>query len=134
MSTPKHKHLTYEDRFVIQEFLNLNHTFTSIGNRLNKDRRCIAKEVHKHRILRPARAKKDTDCLKTSRAPYVCNGCPSKVNCRKTQYRYDAAIAHSEYEITLRKERSHLKITKEQVAAINDVIAPLMIEKHPTDI
>ena len=48
--------------------------------------------------------------------------------------RYDAAIAHSEYEITLRKERSHLKITKEQVAAINDVIAPLMIEKHPTDI
>ena len=72
MSTPKHKHLTYEDRFVIQEFLNLNHSFTSIGNRLSKDRRCIAKEVYKHRVLRPARVKKDPDCFKTSRAPYVC--------------------------------------------------------------
>ncbi len=130
MSTPKHKHLTYEDRFVIQEFLNLNHTFTSISFRLDKDRRCIAKEVYKHRVLRPARVKKDPDCPKTSKAPYVCNGCPSKDNCRKTQYRYDAAIAHSEYEITLRRERAHLKITKDQVAAINDVIAPLMIEKH----
>ena len=130
MSTPKHKHLTYEDRFVIQEFLNLNHTFTAISDRLDKDRRCIAKEVYKHRVLRPARAKKDPDCPKTSKAPYVCNGCSSKDNCRKTQYRYDAAIANSEYEITLRRERSHLKITKDQVAAINDVIAPLMIEKH----
>ena len=130
MSTPKHKHLKYEDRFVIQEFLNLNHSFTAIATRLGKDRRCIAKEIYKHRILKPARVKKEPDCPKTSKPPYVCNGCSSKDRCQKNQYRYDASVAQNEYDITLRKERSHLKITKDQVAAINDVIAPLMIDKH----
>lgn len=130
MSTPKHKHLKYEDRFVIQEFLNLDHTFSDIAVRIGKDRRCVSKEVLKHRILKPARSKKNPDCPKTQKPPYVCNGCRSKERCQKNQYRYDAAVAQSEYEITLRRERSHLKITKDQVAAINDVIAPLMIEKH----
>ena len=130
MSTPKHKHLKYEDRFVIQEFLNLNHTFSAIAIRIDKDRRCVAKEVYKHRILRPARVKKDPDCPKTVKPPYVCNGCASKDRCQKNQYRYDAAVAQNEYDITLRKERSHLKVSKDQIAAINDVIAPLMIEKH----
>lgn len=130
MSTPKHKHLKYEDRFVIQEFLNLNHTFTAIAIRIDKDRRCVSKEVLKHRILKPARAKRDPDCPKTAKSPYVCNGCDSKDRCQKNQYRYDAAVAQSEYEITLRRERSHLKISKDQIVAINDVIAPLMIEKH----
>lgn len=64
MSTPKHKHLKYEDRFVIQEFLNLNHSFTAIATRLGKDRRCIAKEIYKHRILKPAKVKKEPDCPK----------------------------------------------------------------------
>lgn len=130
MRTPKHKHLKYEDRFVIQEFLNLNHSFTDISIRIGKNRRCVSKEVFKHRILKPARVKRNPDCPKTEKPPYVCNGCTSKDNCRKNQYRYDAAIAQSEYEITLRRERSHLKISKDQIAAINDVIAPLMIEKH----
>ena len=130
MSTPKHKHLKYEDRFVIQEFLNLNHTFTAIAIRIDKDRRCVSKEVLKHRILKPARAKRDPDCPKTAKPPYVCNGCDSKDRCQKNQYRYDAAVAQSEYEITLRRERSHLKISKDQIVTINDVIAPLMIEKH----
>lgn len=130
MRTPKHKHLKYEDRFVIQEFLNLNHSFTDISIRIGKNRRCVSKEVFKHRILKPARVKRNPDCPKTEKPPYVCNGCTFKDNCRKNQYRYDAAIAQSEYEITLRRERSHLKISKDQIAAINDVIAPLMIEKH----
>lgn len=130
MSTLKHKHLKYEDRFVIQEFLSLNHTFTAIAIRIDKDRRCVSKEVLKHRILKPARAKRDPDCPKTAKPPYVCNGCDSKDRCQKNQYRYDAAVAQSEYEITLRRERSHLKISKDQIVAINDVIAPLMIEKH----
>lgn len=130
MSTPKHKHLKYEDRFVIQEFLNLNHSFTAISIRIDKDRKRISKEVYKLRILKPARVKRDPDCPKTQKPPYVCNGCELKNRCQKNQYRYDAAVAQSEYEITLRREHSHLKITKDQVAAINDVIAPLMIDKH----
>lgn len=130
MSSPKYKHLKYEDRFVIQEFLAMNHNFTQIANRLNKDRRTIAKEILNHRFLKRGTAKRNPGCPLRDKPPYVCNGCKNRTSCRRDQYLYDAAVAHNEYQKTLRQERSHLKISKEQVAAINDVISPLMIEKH----
>lgn len=47
MSTPKYKHLSFEDRCTIQEFLNYGYNFTQIANRLHKDRTTISKEVLK---------------------------------------------------------------------------------------
>ena len=43
MSTPKYKHFSFEDRCVIEEFLNHNYNFTQISNRLNKNRTSISK-------------------------------------------------------------------------------------------
>ncbi|MDO4618972.1 MAG: IS30 family transposase [Clostridia bacterium] len=130
MSTPKYKHLKYEDRYVIQEFLAFRYSFTAIANRIGKDRRAVSKEVYKHRFLKPGRNKHKLDCPKLSKPPYVCNGCPDKAKCLMDQYIYDASIAHNEYEKTLRQQRSSLHISKESIAAINDTIAPLMIHKH----
>ncbi len=49
MLTPKYKHLSFEDRCTIQEFLNYGYNFSQIANRLGKDRRTISKEVfHQH--------------------------------------------------------------------------------------
>ena len=50
MSTPKYKHLSFEDRCTIQEFLNHGYNFTQIANRLGKDRTTISKEILNHRI------------------------------------------------------------------------------------
>ena len=130
MSTPKYKHLKFEDRYVIQEFLNFNYSFTAIGNRIKKDRRAISKEVLKHRFLKAGRNKNKLDCDKLEKPPYVCNGCSRKTSCNFNQYIYEASIAHNEYQKTLRQERSKLHISKESIAAINDTIAPLMIHKH----
>lgn len=52
MITPKYKHFKFEDRYIIQEFLNFNYSFTAIATRLGKDRRAISKEVFKHRFLK----------------------------------------------------------------------------------
>lgn len=130
MTTPKYKHLKFEDRYVIQEFLKFNYSFTAIGNRLGKDRRAISKEVLKHRFLKPGRNKNKLDCSLLNKPPYVCNGCSLKASCLKNQYIYEASIAQNEYEKTLRQQRSQLHISKESIAAINDTIAPLMIHKH----
>lgn len=130
MATLRYKHLRYEDRLVIQEFLNYGYSFTAISNRIHKDRRTISKEVLKHRFIKLNTAKLKKDCTLVSKAPYVCNGCSKRNDCRLIQYRYDATIAHNEYIKTLKDERSVLKVTKEQIAAINDVIAPLMINNH----
>lgn len=130
MTTPKYKHLKFEDRYVIQEFLKFNYSFTAIANRLNKDRRAISKEILKHRFLKTGLNKVKLDCPILLKPPYVCNGCSNKIGCKQNQYIYEASIAQNEYQKTLHQERSKLHISKSSIAAINDVIAPLMIHKH----
>ena len=128
MKAKKYKHLSFEDRCTIEEFLNFNYNFTKIANRLGKDRTTISHEVKKHRFLRDG--KNDSFCCFEDIPPYVCNGC-SKLNyCKKSRYTYNHAIAYNEYKKTLINQRSHLKVSLQQIANINDVISPLMIHKH----
>lgn len=126
----KHKHLTYKDRSIIQEFLTYGHSFTTIGKRIHKDRTTIAKEVKHHRFIRYSSGRRSVVCNKLSKAPYVCNGCNLLVTCRQPKYLYDAAVADHEYRSTLSSTRSRLRLTKSQIADINEVISPLMIHKH----
>ena len=129
MKAKKYKHLTFEDRCVIEEFLNHGYNFTQIANRLSKNRTTIAKEVYKHRFLRGTASDKRPCCFESKR-PYVCNYCNEINRCKKQKYTYNAHIAYNEYKQTLISEREHLNITKEQIASINEIIAPLMIYKN----
>ena len=129
MSTPKYKHLSFEDRCVIEEYLNRGYSFSKIALRLGKDRTSISKEVLKHRFLR-GNALPDRPCCFENKFPYVCNGCEKFNSCKKQKYSYQAHIAFNEYKQTLISERSHLNITKDQIASINEVISPLMIYKN----
>ena len=130
VSTPKYKHLSFEDRCTIQEFLNYGYNFTQIANRLGKCRSTISKEVYRNRFLRKRTDSNNIFCSNTSKPPYVCNGCPNFNSCRKQRYSYDASVAYNNYKFTLKNLRSSVKITKHQIASINDVISPLMIHKH----
>lgn len=114
MTTLKNKHLSFEDRCIIQEFLDYGYSFTQIGARLHKDRTTIAKEVLHHRFLKGS---SNVVCPLTDKAPYVCNCCNKKTRCKKQQYRYEASIAHNEYKKVLSETRAVVKVTKEQVAA-----------------
>lgn len=130
MKNLKFKHLSLEDRYAIQEYLNLGFTFTAIENMIGKSRRTISKEVFKHRIFRSKLASDLIPCPLTSKPPYVCNACSKKASCKKIKYTYDASSAHNDYLNVLINTRANLKISKEQIADINDFIAPLMIHKH----
>ena len=129
MKAKKYKHLSFEDRCTIEQFLNNNFNFTQIGNRLSKDRTTISDEVKKHRFLKGEKIENKPCCFE-SKPPYVCNACKKLGSCSHTKYLYSHAIAYNEYKQTLINQRAHLKITKEQIAAINNVISPLMIFKH----
>lgn len=126
----KNKHLSFEDRCVIEEFLNYHYNFTQIANRLHKDRTTIARDVKKHRFLRQSSYSNNQPCCFESKPPYVCNGCKKFNYCRKLRYSYSHDIAFNEYKKTLIKERSHLKVSKDEIVAINDIVSPLMIHKH----
>ena len=127
MKAKKYKHLTFEDRCTIEEFLNYGYNFTQIGNRIHKDRTTISDEIKKHRLLRNDST---IPCPKTSKPPYVCNNCDKKNHCNKMKYTYNHEIAFNDYKKCLINTRSHLKVTKEEIANINDIISPLMIHKH----
>lgn len=124
------KHLSFEDRCTIEDFLNYGYSFSKIANRLHKDRTTIARDVKKHRFLRATNNCNNQPCCFDSKPPYVCNGCPKFNYCRKIRYSYSHDIAYNEYKKNLIQHRSHLRITKEEIATINDVISPLMIHKH----
>lgn len=126
----KNKHLSYEDRCTIEDMLNYGYNFTQISKRLSKDRTTIARDIKKHRFLRETAYCNHKPSCYESKPPYVCNGCKKFSNCRKTRYSYSHDIAYNEYKQTLIKQRSFVQITKEQIVAINDIIAPLMVEKH----
>lgn len=130
MKAIKYKHLSFEDRCTIEEFLNHNFNFTQIANRIGKNRRTISIDVKKHRYLRTTASCNNQPCCFESKPPYVCNGCPKFNNCRRIRYSYSHDVAYNEYKQNLINTRSNLRITKEQIASINDVIAPLMTEKH----
>lgn len=126
----KYMHLTFKDRCVIQEFLTYGYSFSALARRIHKDRTTISKEVRSHRFVKPYGKRKEVICQKLEKSPYVCNGCPSLTTCHQCKWIYDAAVADREYRHNLSLARSNLKVTKEQVAAINEIISPLMIHKH----
>ena len=130
MKAKKYKHLSFEDRCTIEEFLNYGYNFSQIANRIGKDRTTISDEIKKHRFLRTSSKCNNIPCCFESKPPYVCNGCSKFNSCRRIRYSYSHDVAYNEYHKNLVKSRSHLKITKEEIASINDVIAPLMIHKH----
>lgn len=51
MKLTKYKHLTFENRCTIQEYLNFGYNFTQIGNRIGKSRRTISKARIKINII-----------------------------------------------------------------------------------
>jgi len=46
------------------------------------------------------------------------------------KYVYTGSVANNEYEKTLRLSRAHLQITNDDIHKINEIVSPLMIEKH----
>lgn len=129
MKAKKYKHLSFEDRCVIEEFLNYGYNFTQIGHRLSKDRTTISHEVRKHRFLRGF-SNPNKPCCFENKPPYVCNNCKKINYCKNTKYTYSHSIAYNEYMKTLISSRSHLRISKDQIVSINHVISPLMVHKH----
>lgn len=71
MKAKKYKHLSFEDRCVIEEFLSHSFNFTQISNRLGKDRTTISKEILNHRFLRGTASIKDLVVLNLNLLMFV---------------------------------------------------------------
>ena len=65
-------------------------------------------------------------CPKTERAPYVCNGCRKRAQCRLQRAIYRAKDAQIEYHETLVETRRGINISKEDLLHLDEIISPLI--------
>jgi IS30 family transposase len=73
----------------------------------------------------------DSPCKVGSKAPYVCNGCPKSSKCLFDKYFYSAEYANREYQQELHESRKGINLTRDELAALDELISPLILKGQP---
>lgn len=68
----------------------------------------------------------DGICLKLKRAPFVCNGCSNRFNCRSTKYYYRALPSFNNYKNILSESRQGINMTELELSNLDKLISPLV--------
>lgn len=146
-ATNRNKHLTSEERKIIEKGIESGATKASIARILGKDNSTIGKEIALHRTqvyhcglalecaiykdcvhgrncypacpdYRPFR------CSRRDRSPGACNGCTVFRNCRFNKFKYDGAQAHLVYKKKLVNNRIGLNLDKQDVERLAAIVVP----------
>jgi IS30 family transposase len=150
--TQKHDytHLTLEERKIIQAGIENNSSKASIARTIGKDATTVAKEIRKHRTLKPrdtysrpvicAKLKtcttkpclfecnlyEEPKCNRRDKSPGACNKCDRTSKCHYDKFFYNAVKAHDAYRKELSESREGLNITPEERVFVGEIIAPLL--------
>ena len=65
-------------------------------------------------------------CEQLNKAPYVCNGCGKRVNCRMDKKLYSSKYADDCYRELLSSSREGINQTPESIQRMNDILTPLV--------
>lgn len=68
----------------------------------------------------------DGICLRLKRAPFVCNGCSNRFNCRNTKYYYRALPSFNKYKDILSESRQGINMTELELSNLDKLISPLI--------
>ena len=143
------KHLTKEERVIIETGIRNGSTKSAIAETLGKEKSTIGKEIKEHRklrfrttLIRPcanyAHCKYKHNCVmscpgftefycpRRDRSPGACNGCSNYTHCRFDKYYYDANTAQNEYEKLRTESRLGVNLDEEELKEISDVVVPLL--------
>ena len=143
-------HLTLEERKIIQAGIENRSTKADIARTIGKDATTVAKEIRKHRQLKPRNTYnrpvlcekmkacpnkpcvkkcelfKEPTCNGRDKSPGACNKCCTQSKCLMDKYFYDAKAAHDEYCRDLVDYREGIDLTTKERDAIARIIAPLL--------
>lgn len=144
------KHLTLEERKIIEIGIGNDSTQAAIADTLGKNKSTISREIRSHRTLvkrsmftvdcakyqscKPGNFCKGTNCKdfvafkckRRDRSPGACNGCSKFSNCRYTKYFYKAITAQAQYEHTLSDSRAGADLSTEEARVIAETVRPLL--------
>lgn len=143
-------HLTLEERKIIQTGIENSATKADIGRTIGKDATTVAKEIRKHRKLKPRNtfnrpvlcAKRqqcstkpcvapcpefeEPKCTRRDKSPGACNKCSKMGKCYMDHYYYSAVQADEEYHRDLVDYREGINLTTKERDRIAQIIGPLL--------
>ena len=148
-SSNANKHLTMEERNIIEQGIKNNSSKAAIAETLGKDKSTIGKEIALHRVLKHkcamplecavyrkcklGRACKPSCtkfvpfyCKRRDRTPGACNGCDKLRSCHFDHYMYIPSDAHHDYRMTLVTSREGINYSEDEVKQIGKMIEPLI--------
>ena len=72
-------------------------------------------------------------CNIETKPPYCCNGCDKRLGkgCKEDKYFYNSDIAQKEYLRKLSESREGIDCTRDEIAAIEDLVGPLLKKGQP---
>ena len=120
----KNKHLTLEDRQMIEDCLQKQMSFKAIGKLICKDPTTISYEVKRHRVEhRNGNTAIEDPCPHLLKAPFVCNGCRKRYSCRCVIFYYRAAGAFRAYKEALSSSREGTPLNKSEFYEADRIIS-----------
>ena len=145
------KHLTYGNRCTIEEMITKRKRKVEIANELDKSSSTIAREIEKHKLLKPHNSFNNNNfnckyfedckictekcrlftpitCVERDRNIGACNGCSKIKSCKLDKYLYKAEIAQKNYEYTLKDSRQGVNLTTSELIDIAHIVCPLILK------
>lgn len=146
----KGKQLTLRQRNIIEEMLNQRKRKFEIANELDKTQSTIAREINRHRILKPHNIYKSDNmfnckffsncqacsdkcrifqpisCKDRDRNIGACNNCLKLKTCNLDKYFYLAEEAHKKYLDTLTDSRQGVNLNTSELIELAHLICPLI--------
>jgi len=148
--THDNKHLSLNQRKIIQTGIENRCCKVDIAKTIGKDATTVAKEIKKHRQFKPRNTFNNTNicvwfascpskckngkcsnylepkCSKRDRSPGACNKCPNIPRCRLDKYFYYATIAQKQYEKDLVDFREGFNLTVGERKQLAAILKPLL--------
>lgn len=145
------KHLTRDERHIIETGIRNGSTKTAIAITIGKDKSTICKEIKERRVL-TSRCPLSLECSnykkckhfrqcyldcvdyvpfvckRRDRSPGACNGCEKYSSCRFNKFTYKPDLAHNEYIETLVDSRQGVDLTTDDVKKMADIVQPLIAQ------
>lgn len=71
------------------------------------------------------------ECSKLKQAPFVCNSCEKKAQCRQDKFFYRSTTAHNRYRTVLSSSREGINLSEETLSELDALVSPLIRKGQP---
>ncbi len=123
----KKERLTIENRMLIEQLVKLNYKLVDIARIISVESSTISRELKKRRS---EGNKRNLECEKTTKFPFVCNGCSKRGNCKKKKYYYNYSRAQNHYNYILKNSRIGIDMSIDEIQYWNDYFEDKLKKKN----